>query len=180
MELRADCAVLETPRLRLRKAKDSDLLPIWQNVWQDARIAKTMLWQPTENLEDAKDRLARTKRFQGMYDAYFVCLKDTDDPIGFAGVKEVEPGVFEDAGICVATALQNQGYGKEILAALMELVFEKRGGRRFIYGCFRENERSAAVCKALGFQYAYSRPETRAWDGYEYISDFYTYDFTEN
>lgn len=179
MENQMDVPALETPRLRLRKAKESDLTPIWQNVWKDARIAKTMLWQPTESLEEAKDRLARTIRFQAENYAYFVCLKDTDEPIGFAGVKEVEPGVYEDCGICVATDLQNQGLGKEILAALLSFVFDKLGGTRFIYGCFHENERSAAVCQALGFQYAYSMRETRNWDGYEYLCDFYTLDRAE-
>ncbi|MBR5389865.1 MAG: GNAT family N-acetyltransferase, partial [Clostridia bacterium] len=75
---------LITPRLVLRKAKDDDLEPIWRNIWGDPDIAKMMLWEPTGTREAALDRLERTKRYQASNYAYFVCRKDTDEPIGFA------------------------------------------------------------------------------------------------
>ena len=164
---------VETEHLILRKSADRDLECIWNNVWKDEQIAKTMLWQPTLAYEDAVERLKRTMCFQGIFDAFFVCLKETDEAIGFAGIKEEEPGVYEDCGICVARKFQNRGFGKEIVRALVQLAFEKLGGTKFIYGCFRENERSAAVCKALGFKYSFSRDEVREWDGYKYTADYY-------
>ena len=85
----------------------------------------------------------------------------------------VEPGVYEDCGICIAVPWQNHGFGKEVTKALMSLVFDQLDGHTFIYGCMRRNTRSAAVCRALGFVYAYSLEEVREWDGMPFTSDFY-------
>jgi RimJ/RimL family protein N-acetyltransferase/3-methyladenine DNA glycosylase AlkD len=167
---------LKTPRLILRKARPEDLDAIWQNVWRDESIADQMLWRPTRTRDEAIDRLERTMAYQAQAPAYFVCLKATGEPIGFAGIWQVEDGVFEDSGICVAAAHQNQGYGKEILAALLGLAFDRLKAHGFIYSCFQENARSAAVCKAFGFAYTHSQNGVRQWDGHPYISDCYRLD----
>ena len=164
---------LITPNLVLRKARDGDLDSIWQNVWSDGRIAGTMLWKVTETREDAVQRLERTKNYQASNDAFFVCLKETDEPIGFAGLRETAPGEFEETGICIAVRFQKRGFGREVLGALVDLAFRRLGGHRFIYGCFHENTASAAVCKSCGFVYTHSEKAVRDWDGYEYLCDFY-------
>lgn len=164
---------IETEHLILRKAEEKDLYSIWNNVWKDESIAVTMLWEPTFTLEAAKERLTRTICFQQTFDAFFVCLKENDEAVGFCGVKQEAPGVFEECGICVAQKCQNKGFGKEITAALVSLAFERLGGEKFIYGCFHENERSAAVCRALGFKYSHSNDEVRKWDGFKYTCDYY-------
>lgn len=48
---------LTTENLVLRKAKVTDLNKIWKNVWNDEKIAETMLWEPTKEYEAAVDRL---------------------------------------------------------------------------------------------------------------------------
>ncbi len=164
---------LETSRLVLRKARDGDLDAIWRNVWRDASLAETMLWTPTETREAALDRLARTIAYQAFSPGYFVCLKDTDEPIGFAGVRETAPGEYSETGICVARAHQGRGYGRETLEALVSLVFDTLGGRRFTYSCFHDNAASAALCRACGFRFVGSRPETRERDGLRYVCDEY-------
>ena len=164
---------LETPRLVLRKARESDLEAIWRSVWSDGRLAGTMLWAPTATPEEARSRMARTLAYQAKNDAFFVCLKETDQPIGFAGLREIAPGEFEETGVCIAFDYQRRGYGKEVLNALLELAFDRCSGRRFLYGCFHENEASAALAKSCGFVYIHSKPMTRDWDGYEYLCDFY-------
>ena len=102
-----------------------------------------------------------------------MCLKETDEAIGFAGIKEVEQKVFEESGICVAAKYQNLGYGTEILQALMQLAFEEFGGEKFIYACMYENERSRKVCQKFGFRYSHSQDEVRQWDGAQFVNDFY-------
>ncbi len=172
-EARSGPAVLDTPRLRLRKARESDLDAIWRNVWSDASLAETMLWTPTLTREDAEARMTRTLAYQAGYPAYFVCLRNTDEPIGFAGVWEKAPGAWEESGICVAAAHQGRGYGHELLAALVRLVFADFGGTVFRYECFRGNLRSAALCRALGFVYRSSADGVRERDGYRYVCDTY-------
>ena len=164
---------LETARLVLRKARKDDLEAIWQNVWSDAEVAQTMLWQPTLTREEALRRMERTISLQSLHFTYFVCLKETDEPIGFGGIREVAPGVFDELGLCIARAHQRKGYGKEMLEALVSLAFDKLGGHTFLYSCFRENTPSASLCKALGFQYTHTDTGTRGWDGYPYTCDHF-------
>lgn len=164
---------LETERLVLRKARKDDLEAIWHNIWSDAKLARTMLWQPTLSLEEAQQRMERTISLQSLHFTYFVCLKETDVPIGFAGIREVAPGVFDEMGLCIAPAHQRKGYGKEMLEALVSLAFDKLGGHTFLYSCFRENTPSARLCKSLGFHYTHTDTGTRAWDGYQYTCDHF-------
>lgn len=167
---------LETPRLVLRKARPDDLEAIWRNVWSDDGIARNMLWQPTRTREEAVNRLDRTIKVHGELPVYFVCLKATDEPIGLAGVRPEGRDVYEECGICVASAYQGQGLGREILEALVRLVFDGLHGAKFIYGCFRENTISARLCRSMGFRYAYSKEGVRDWDGFRYTSDHYVLD----
>ena len=167
---------LITENLVLRKARKSDLEKIWENVWKDEKIAENMLWKPTKKYEDAVERLNRTIKYQAENIAYFICLKSNDEPIGFAGIKEKETGIYEESGICIAGKYQGKGYGKEVVKALKQLVFEKLNGNRFLYGCFSNNEKSKKVCISQGFKYLSSENKIREWDNKEFIVDYYYFD----
>ena len=164
---------IETERLRIRKARPEDLMDIWQNVWMDGSISQSMLWQPTLTEEEARKRMQRTILYQAQVPAYFVCERETDQAIGFCGVLEKEPGVYEDAGLCIAAAWQNRGLGKEMVRGLCHLVFDIFRGEKFVYGCFSDNLRSAAVCRACGFHYVTSHEGVRPYDGYHYVVNEY-------
>lgn len=164
---------IETNHLRLRKARLEDMDAIWKNVWSDETIAKNMLWPPVKSREEAQERIVRTIAYQRKIPAYFVCLKDTDEPIGFAGFKEEKPKTYEECGICIAANHQKKGYGKEVVNALLFAAFDLLGGEKFIYGCFQENTASRRLAESLGFHYTHSKPEVRAWDGYQYVADYF-------
>lgn len=165
---------LETQNLRLRKARITDMEKIWHNVWEDETIAATMLWKPTKTLEEAQDRIAKTIDYQSKLATYFICLKDTDEPIGMAGIRKEAPGVYEECGIGIATAHQGKGYGKEVTKALIKLAFDVFDGREFVYAAFSDNYKSKRVAESLGFTYTHSMKEVRAWDGYEYVADYFS------
>lgn len=165
--------ILETEHLILRKAEARDLELIWNRVWRDSRLAAMMLWTPTATLEEAEARLARTMAYQAVNDAWFVCLKETDEPIGFGGMREIEPGEWDETGLCIAADWQRKGFGREVLRALVGLAFGERGGRLFHASCFHENIASAATIRSCGFVYTGSGTETRERDGYEYLCDRY-------
>lgn len=164
---------LTTPHLLLRKARKEDLEAIWKNVWSDQALSKTMLWQPCPTLEEARGRLKRILPYHEKSDAFFICLRETDEAIGFAGVRETAPGEFEETGLCIARRFQGMGYGKEMLRALIHLVFDVHGGKRFLYACFHENAASAALCQSCGFTYSHTEKGLRAYDGYVYTCDYY-------
>ena len=170
---------IETKNLVLRKARLSDLDAIYENIWSDKSVAETMMWKPTESYEEAVERLKRTMIYHSQYPAYFVCLKETDEPIGFAGMREEEPGVYEETGICVAVKYQNRGFGKEILGALLELAFIHYEGDRFIYAFMQHNTRSKTVCLRHGFQYLSKGEEILEWDGKAHLCEYYYLDRDE-
>ena len=86
---------LTTPRLILKKADASDLPDIYHNLWRHAESARYMLWEATRSTAEAEDRLRRSIAFQKEHKyAFFVREKATGKTIGFAGMKEVAPGVF--------------------------------------------------------------------------------------
>ena len=164
---------LETDRLILRKARLEDLDDIYNNVWSDPKLAENMLWRPNTDIESARDRLYRNIPFQKDNFTYFVCLKETDEVIGFAGVQEFRPRVFEDYGICLAQKYQGMGLASEFMEALKKLVFEELGGEEFYYTCFSHNTKSSTLCKRCGFTYIGSEPRVREHDGMNYILDKY-------
>lgn len=162
-----------TERLILRKAGYADTESIWNRVWRDGDAAKYMLWRTTDSLPEALERMKRTIAFQTDRYAFFVCLKETDEAIGFCGVRESEKGLAEETGICIAKEYRGRGFGREVLRALVTLAFDEMGCERFLYSCFHENIPSAALCKGCGFAYLDSRECVREWDGLKYQSDRY-------
>ena len=167
---------IETDRLVLRKAKISDLDNIYNNVWSDSSIADNMLWEVTKSKADAIDRLNRTIKYQNNHYAYIVCLKDTDEAIGFVGIFEKGEDIYEDTGICISKKYQNRGYGKETLKAIIDLVFNKLTGKKLLYSCFSTNIKSRKLCTSLGFKFGYSENTIRKYDNKVFIVDYYYLD----
>lgn len=182
---------IDGERIALRKARPDDLDAMWHNIWSDPSIARNVLWKVAETREEAEERLRSNIEAQKSFPGFYVCLKDTDEPIGFAAVREIpaesvpasnapladdihsHSHIYEDAGLGIAVKYQGQGLGREALGLLMRLVFEELGGKEFYYGCFTENFRSANLCKSMGFHYVFSKKGVRKWDGYEYVSDYH-------
>ena len=156
---------IDGKRICLRKAREADALPMMQNVWSDENVYRWMLFQPTFTEEDALDRCRRSMQYQKDHFAWFVALQSTGEAIGYCGLKENEPGHFEESGICIAANLQGQGLGKEILALLLELAFDRLGATDFRYGYFDGNEKSKKLSEHFGFRYEYDYEMTRPWDG---------------
>ena len=158
---------MDGERICLRKAQEKDSLPMLKNVWGDENVYRWMLFQPTFTEEDALDRCRRSILYQQDHFAWFVALKSTDEAIGFCGIKENEPGHFEESGVCIAAKYQGQGLGKEILALLLELAFDRLGAADFRYGYYHDNEKSKKLAESFGFRYTHSYVLTRPWDGSE-------------
>ena len=156
---------LESNNICLRKAEENDWRSMLQNVWSDEAVYKWMHFQPTFTEEDAINRCRRSMQYQKDHFAWFVARKDTDEAIGLAAMKENEPGHFEESGICIAANCQGRGYGKEILALMLDLAFEKLGAEDFRYGYFQDNIRSKKLAGYYHFCYEYSYELTRPWDG---------------
>lgn len=162
---------LEGEHIVLRKAKESDYKSMLRNVWGDPEVYQWMLFQPTVTEEEAIERCQRTMEFQKDHYAYLVADRKTDEAIGFCGIKEPEPGHFEESGIGIGTKCQGKGYGKEVVALLLDLAFRKLGAVDFTYGYFQDNTKSRKVAEHFGFAYDHTYEMTRPWDGAEKIVD---------
>ena len=168
--------VIETDRLILRKAKETDLESMFNNIWSDHEIASMMLWKPIDNIEEAEDRINRNIDFQRDYISHFITLKGSDEVIGFSGINEVEPHIFSDYGLCIAKKYQGMGLATEILEKYKEIVFDEFNAKKFIYTCFKGNDKSSALCKKCGFVYFGSEAEVRKHDGLNYVKEKYYMD----
>ena len=134
---------LKTEDLILRKARFDDWKTMYENVWRHESVARYMTWDVTTSEEEAINRIERTIRYQQNGGLSFIVTQD-GEPIGFAGVMEVSPGVYEDTGGALGPDFQRKGYGKQMLAALERLVFSQ-GAEKFIVSHHRNNIPSKKV-----------------------------------
>ena len=156
---------LEGRHIVLRKATEDDYRSMLKHVWGNEAVYSSMLFQPTHTEDEALERCRRSMAFQKENFAYFVALKDTDEAIGMCAIRENEPGHFEEAGIGVGAAFWGRGYGKEVVALLLDLAFEKLGATDVRYGYFQDNYRSKRIAEHFGFKYDHTYELTRPWDG---------------
>ena len=115
---------IETKDLILKKAVQSDWEAMYRNLWCHEESARYMLWTVTTSEEEAQDRMRRTIEFEKKEKyALLVYDKRSGQAIGFAGMREIEPGVFEETGVALGPEFVGKGYGKQILNALVEEAF---------------------------------------------------------
>ncbi|GEM_PF-564745 len=160
-------------RIVLRKARMEDLDDIFPAIYGDAELLETMFMNLSPDREAAKARLARTIEMQKDKPLYFCALKDTDTVIGLGGMFEKEPGKFSEAGLAIARPHQNRGYGKEMLALLLEEAFLHQNADCFCYDCMAHNAQTKALPKFFGFSYAKTTMETRERDGKTFAVEEY-------
>ena len=101
----------------------------------------------------------------GLFVGYYRDEKMTDEAIGMCAIAESDPGHFDECGICIGTRYHGRGYGKEIVALLLDLAFRKLGAADFRYGYDPDNTPSRRLAASFGFRFDKSYPLTRPWDG---------------
>ncbi|MBQ9326027.1 MAG: GNAT family N-acetyltransferase [Clostridia bacterium] len=158
-------SVLEGAHIRLRKAQMTDAISMWKHVWGNPLVYQRMLFTPTFTAEEAQDRCRRSIIFQKTNPAWLVALRDTDEAIGMCAIREEQPGHFEEAGLCIGPQYQHHGFGREILALLLEYAFCTCTAVDFRYSCFRDNESSKKLAAFFGFCFDSTFALTRPWDG---------------
>ena len=125
---------IETTDLLLKKAVQDDWKDMYENLWQYKESAKYMLWNVTTSEADAFSRMERTVEFEKKEKyALLVYEKRTGKAIGFAGMRELEPGVFEESGIAIGPAFTGKGYGKQILNTAMRQNFVPAAAKQILH-----------------------------------------------
>ena len=123
--------MIETESLILDKARFSDWIEMYRNVWSQPESARYMEWTITTSEEAAKIRIAKTIAFQKEHDTYLVYEKTSGKAIGFAGVEKIAPYIYQEAGICLGPSYVGKGFGKQILQGLIQYCTEQFGAKEF-------------------------------------------------
>lgn len=163
---------IETKDLILKKAKEEDWKEIYKNLWCHKESAKYMLWDVTTSEAEAIDRMKRTVAFQkaNKY-AFLVYEKNSNMPIGFAGMKEIQLGVYEDTGIAVGPEFTGKRYGTQILNALVEEA-KRSGAHKFVASCRKQNIASHNLQIRCGFRFISEETRIDPRTGESYILEF--------
>ena len=160
--------MIETESLILDKARFSDWIEMYRNVWSQPESARYMEWTITTSEEAAKIRITKTIAFQKEHDTYLVYEKASGKAIGFAGVEEIGPLIYQEAGICLGPSYVGKGFGRQILQGLIRYCREEFGAKEFIYLTREENIASCRLAESSGFTRLSSVIKTDSKDGHSY------------
>ena len=144
--------VLETKRLLLREMKPDDFQALFL-VFGDP---ETMWHYPyTFNGQHVKDWIERNMnryRKDG-FGLWAVCLKETGELIGRAGVesKEEWPEDTVEMGYVIGRNHQRMGYATELCEAILQYAFENLEKTRVICRVHPDNIASVRLMERLGF-----------------------------
>lgn len=144
---------LEGEDIVLKKAKFDDWESMYNNLWKHPESAKYMYWSPTESEGEAKDRMIRTITYEKIWKyALLIYLKETGEAIGFAGMKDLEDGTFEETGVAIGPAFIRKGYGRQVLNLLLDEA-QRMGAVKFIASNRDCNIASRELQRVCGFSF---------------------------
>lgn len=167
--------MLETKDLIIKQAEQKDWKDMYYNLWRHSESAKYMLWDVTTSEEDAQLRMEKTIAYEKTLPyAWLVYEKASGQAIGFAGMIEIEPGIFEDTGVALGPDFVGKGYGKQIVRAMENYVKNDLGAKKMVLSARSQNIASKKVQEACGFVYSHSEEKVDPRTGESYVSE-YTY-----
>lgn len=143
----------ETKDLILEKAVPADWEDMYRNVWSRPACCRYMFWDLTVNEADARDRMARTIRWQETHDAWIIREKAGGRVIGFTGVVLEDPETAEEQGVCLCPEYWRKGYGTQVLQALMAYAQTQLHAKRFVCRARKENTASRKLIEKEGFSF---------------------------
>lgn len=165
---------MEAEDIFLKKACFEDWEAMYRNVWSRPEAARFMVWQVTKDEEAAKERMKRTILFQETHDTYLVYEKKSAQAVGFAGIGEIGPGIYEETGIALGPEYVGKGYGKQVLRLLLKYCEEVLCGKEFFYHTRPDNAASKALALSCGFVYRRSEWKRNPKTGKEYELEVYS------
>ena len=166
--------MIETKDLLLDKGKIDEWKSLYENLWKHEETARYLMWNAAQTEEDGYEMTRGYIEFQKVNPtAYVVYEKASRIPIGYAGMKEMSKGIFEDSGIAVGPSYTGRGYGKQILCALLHQAFEELEAQRFIYSCWAENISSNRLAHTAGLRFLRSGEMIDHRSGKAFIMNYY-------
>ncbi len=169
--------MIETKDLILHEGADNDWYDLYINLWSQPKVFLYMFAEPCVDEESAKKKTAAyTEMHKQIKTEFFVYDKRLGQAIGIAGIKELAPKQWTVTDIAIGSAFQGQGYGKQILTALITLAFDLCGAKQLAYDCFTKNVASKALARSCGFIYSHSEEAEHTKNGAVVLLDYYILD----
>ena len=98
--------------------------------------------------------------------------KSSGQAIGFAGMTEIEPGVFEDIGIALGPDFVGKGYGKQIVNAMVDYAKNELHAKKMVLSYRSQNIASKKLQEACGFTYSHSEDRVDPRTNEPYVVEF--------
>jgi RimJ/RimL family protein N-acetyltransferase len=144
--------IIDTARLRLRAARESDADAIFAAYGQDHEATMYLAWRPSGRIEDTREHLRLTARAreEGRALQWVILRKEDERLLGMIGGR-VE-GHKVELGYVLAKAYWNQGYMTETVCAVVEWALSDPEIFRVWAVCDIENTASARVMEKAGMK----------------------------
>lgn len=165
--------MLETKDLIIKQAEQKDWKDMYYNLWRHAESTKYMLWKVTSSEEEAQIRMKKSIAWQETHPySWGVYEKVSGQAIGFAGMTEVETGVYEDTGIALGPDFVGKGYGKQIVNAMVDYARDELGAKKMVLSCRSKNIASKKLQESCGFTYSHSEDRVDPRTNEAYVLEF--------
>lgn len=147
--------IIETPRLILRPFTEDDA-PASFVMNSDPEVMRYLGGVSVTSVEDVREMLKQSTLAD--YDKHgfgrhAVIHKETNEFMGFAGLKYIEELDEVDLGYRLITKFWRQGYGYEASLPCLDFAFNELGLDRIIAMANPNNFASISLMKKLGFSY---------------------------
>jgi aminoglycoside 6'-N-acetyltransferase len=146
--------LLTTPRLILRRFRDSDAEP-FASYRSDPAIARYQSWDAPFPVSAARTFVhgqAAADPAQPGWFQYAIELRSDGSLAGDVGVNLHENRMQAEIGFTLAAAYQGQGYATEAVGRVLTQLFTAAGLVRVSAECDARNDRSARLLERLGFR----------------------------
>lgn len=143
--MRAD--PFESERLAMRAPGPADA-PALYEAYSDPRVMRFWSSPPHVSVDETVDYV--TPQIGDQWRQWVIVEKATGRAIGTLAAGERRKDVME-VGYLLSAAAAGQGYAREAVTALIDLLFAE-GARRIFADTDPDNARSIALVQALGFQ----------------------------
>lgn len=146
--------ICETGRCLVRETTPADVESFYR-IYRDKSITAYMedlFAEPEKERQYIKDYIENVYGFYG-FGMWTVCLKETGEVIGRAGLSLREGFEEPELGYVIGKAWQRQGIATEVCRMILVYGREELGFERVRVLMHPENEASKRLCRKLGFQY---------------------------
>ncbi len=144
--------ILETKRLMVRETTVGDVDSFYR-IYQDPSVTaymENLFADRDEEIAYIRDYIRKVYAFYG-YGMWTVMEKGSGEIIGRAGISWREGYDLPELGFVIGVPWQRQGYAYEVCRAILVYAWKELGIGQIQALVMEGNERSAKLCKKLGF-----------------------------